>query len=116
MKSLLLDRTTWDLCKDAGRNIAVCDEPYSLAQDAACAVKLFQGELYYDTTAGIPYFTQVLGQQPSIPLMKKLYVAAAETVPDVVAAKVFVTGVVGRQLGGQIQATGPDGSTGVAEF
>ena len=40
----------------------------------------------------------------------------SETVPDVVAAKVFVTGVVGRQLGGQIQATGPDGSTGVAEF
>jgi hypothetical protein len=116
MNSLLLDRTTWDLCKDAGRNIAMCEEPYSLAQDAACAIRLFQGELYYDTTQGVPYFAQMLGQQPSIPLIKKLYVTAAETVPDVAEAKVFVTGVVGRQLGGQVQVTGADGTTAAAEF
>src|ERR1700761_6010267 len=100
MDSLLLDRTLWDLCKDANRDIALAGEPYSLAQDAACAIKLFQGELYYDTTQGVPYFDEALGQQPSIPLIKTLYITAAETVPDVTDAKVFVTGVVNRAMSG----------------
>lgn len=116
MNSLLLDRSTWDLTKDANRDIALAGEPYSLAQDAACAIRLFQGELYYDTTQGVPYWDQILGQQPSIPLIKTLFVAAAETVPDVTDAKVFVTGVVNREMSGQVQVTGPDGTTAAAEF
>ena len=56
MSTLLLDRTYWDLCVDSSGNLAVASEPYSLAQDAASAIKLFQGEYIYDTTIGIPYF------------------------------------------------------------
>ena len=64
MKTLLLDRTAWDLCLDSNGNIALASEPYSLAQDVASAVRLFLGECYYDTTKGIPYWTEVLGMLP----------------------------------------------------
>ena len=47
--SLLLDLVNWDLCVDANGNIALCTEPYADVQDAACAIRLFAGELYYDT-------------------------------------------------------------------
>ena len=40
-------------------NIAVADEPYALAQDAASAIRTFIGECYYDTTKGLPYFEKV---------------------------------------------------------
>ena len=56
MKTLLLDQTTWDLTLDANNNIALAAEPYAFAQDAASAIRLFQGELWYDTTRGVPYF------------------------------------------------------------
>ena len=52
--TLLLTPQTWDLTVDASNNIAVAAEPYALAQDAASAIRLFQGEDYYDTTRGIP--------------------------------------------------------------
>lgn len=115
-RSLLLDRTKWDLVLDASGNIAVADEPYSLAQDAASAIRLFLGECWYDTTLGIPYFEQILGQYPSVEFMRAEFVAAALGVPDVTAASVFLTGLVRRQLTGQVQVTGPDGVVSTAGF
>ena len=61
MNTLLLDRTVWDLVLDAGGNIARASNPYAVAQDVASAIKLFRGELFYDTAKGIPYWTEVLG-------------------------------------------------------
>ena len=66
MNTLLLDRATWDLCLDAAGNIATASEPYALAQDASSAIRLFVSEAWYDTTQGIPYFTNILGQAPPI--------------------------------------------------
>lgn len=103
MKSLLLDRTNWDLCKDADGNIAVASEPYSLAQDVACACRLFRGELWYDTTKGIPYFEEILGHLPPAAVIKAEYVRAAQTVPDVVNARCFLRDLTKRVLNGQIQ-------------
>ncbi len=60
MNTLLLDQVTWDLAVDTSGNIAVAADPYSQAQDAASSIKTFAGEVYYDTTRGIPYFTQIL--------------------------------------------------------
>ena len=60
MKSLLLDRGAWDLVLDAEGNIAVCEEPYSIAQDVACACRTFKGELIYDVNDGVPYFSEIL--------------------------------------------------------
>jgi hypothetical protein len=116
MKSLYLDPQTWDLALDSSRSIAIADEPYRLAQDAACAVRTFAQEVYYDTTQGVPYWQDVLGKFPSLSVVKADLVAAAMTVPGVVSAQVFVTGVSGRTLSGQIQVTDANGVTTAASF
>jgi hypothetical protein len=102
--SLLLDQSTWDLVLDANGNIALAKEPYSLAQDAACAIQCYLGECYWDTTVGVPW-SQVLGQALSTAQLKTLLIQAAETVPDVTSAQVFVSSLVGRSLTGQVQVT-----------
>jgi len=116
MNTLLLDQTTWDLVADASGNIAVSTNPYALAQDAASACKLFQGELYYDTTQGVPYFSQILGQRAPLALIKAKYVSAALTVPDVVSANVFISSISERQITGQIQVSDTTGQTVAINF
>lgn len=106
MKTLLLDVGEWDLVLDVFGNIAVATNPYSLAQDASSAARLFQGELWYDTTKGVPYWSSILGvSPPPISLMKAKYIEAAKTVPDVVDARCFISSVADRRVGGQIQVT-----------
>jgi hypothetical protein len=109
--TILLDRTLWDLCLDLNGNIAVASEPYSIAQDVASAIRLVLGELWYDTTQGVPYFNQILGQKPPISFMKAKFVAAALTVPDVTSATCFITGFVDRTITGQVQVTSSSGQT-----
>jgi len=117
LNTLLLDTGTWDLVIDASGNIAMASDPYSLAQDAASAIKLFQGELYYDTTQGVPYFAQILGQRPSLSLVKQQLVAAALTVPEVVNAQAFITAVTPtRQVQGQVQVSTATGKIAAASF
>lgn len=101
--TLLLDRTTWDLVVDVDGNIAVATDPYSMAQDAASAIRLFQGELWYDTTKGIPYWAGIIGRLPPLTLVKAKFVAAALTVPGVVAARCFISSFKNRVLTGQVQ-------------
>jgi hypothetical protein len=110
----LLNPQTLDLMVDASKNIAKAKAPYALAQDAASAIKLFQGEDYYDTTRGVPYWQQILGKWPPVSLMKAKFVAAALTVPDVVKAQCFINAIEDRQVSGQVQVTGADGSVAVA--
>lgn len=105
MKTLLLDRTIWDLVKDASGNIALAAEPYALAQDTGSAVKLFKGELWYDTSKGIPYWEQILGRYPPLNIMKAQFQRAALTVPGVVAALAFISSVDDRTVSGQVQVT-----------
>jgi len=69
LNTLLLDQTAWDLVIDSNGNIAMASPPYSLAQDVASAIKLFQGELWYDTSKGIPYFNEILGHMPPLSLL-----------------------------------------------
>ncbi len=117
MKTLLLDTVAWDLVLDINGDIAVASDPYSLAQDAASAIRLFQGELWYDTTLGVPYWSQILGESPPpLSLMKQKFVDAAMTVPGVVAAVCFISGVEGRRVTGQVQVTDQNGVLSVAGF
>lgn len=115
MSSLLLD-ATWDLLADAGGNIAVCDAPYALAQDAATAIRLFFGELYYDTTKGIPYFDQILGKSVPLSLLKAHFEAAALTVPGVVTASCFISSISGRSVRGQVTVSDSTGQQQTAAF
>jgi len=66
MNTLYLLPDTWDLVLDSSANIAMATNNYSLAQDAASAIKTFYGEAYYDTTLGIPYKTLILGENPPL--------------------------------------------------
>ncbi len=116
MKTLLLDQGQWDLVLDASGNIALASEPYAIAQDAASAVRTFKGEAWYDTTLGIPYFQQVLGQWPPVSLVKSLVVAEALRVPGTVSAVCVITGLSNRMMTGQIQITDDSGATTNANF
>jgi len=117
MNTLLLDTVAWDLVLDANGDIAKASDPYSLAQDAASAIRTYAGEVYFDTTVGVPYLTEILGFAPSLPLVKSELQKAAETVPDVKSAKVFIASNEGRSLTGQVQVTSAaTGQTSVATF
>lgn len=115
MKTLLLDVSAWDLVIALDGNIAVASDPYAQAQDAASAIKLFKTELYYDTTKGVPYDT-ILGKLPTLPNVKARMVAAAMTVPGVVAAACFISSLLGRRLSGQVQIRTTAGTTAAATF
>ena len=114
MNTLLLDTVTWDLVLDAAGNIAVAAEPYSLAQDAASAIRLFAGELYYNTARGIPYLSDVFGVfPPPYEFLRAQMVQAALTVPDVASAQVFFIALVGRTLTAQVQIRAKSGQTAI---
>lgn len=108
--TLLLDTVAWDLCLDAHGNIAVATEPYAVAQDVASAVRTFQGEVYYSTTLGVPYWLQILGKFPPLALVKAKFNAAALTVPGVATAVTYVTSWTNRQIKGQVQITTTTGA------
>jgi hypothetical protein len=113
MDTLLLDQVAWDLVLDARGNIAVASNPYSLAQDAASAIRTFVGECYFDTIEGIPYL-QILGKNVPVPLLKQYFVDTALTVPGVVSAQVFLSDLSDRRLIGQVQIVSSDGDVSAA--
>ena len=116
--TLALDPDTWDLTVDAAGNIAVLDEPDSLAQDAASAIRTFLGECYWDTTVGVPYMTEILGKSPpTVALLKEVFVDAALTVPGVASAQVFIVSISNRGVSGQVQVVSmATGLTSAANF
>lgn len=111
--TLLLDTVAWDLVTDLNGNIAMATSPYALAQDAASSIRLYQGELWYDTTQGIPYDTEILGFAPSLALLKATFVNAALTVPGISSAQCFISAIKGRVVNGQVQVMDPANPTAV---
>lgn len=114
--TLLLDQSAWDLVLDAAGNIAVADAPYALAQDVASAVRTVAGELWYDTSQGVPYLTDILDKAPSLQFVKTKIEAAALTVPGIVKARCLFSSLSGRTLTGQIQVIDTDGTTNNVSF
>lgn len=114
--TLLLDQGQWDLVIDSAGNIAMATPPYALAQDVASAVRLFLGELWYDTTKGIPYFEDVLGHLPPLPLLTGYIEQAALTVPGVVTARCIISSFDSREIAGQIQFIDETGTANNVTF
>ena len=114
--TLLLDRSAWDLVLDSAGNIALAEPPYALAQDVASAVKLFLGELWYDTTKGVPYFEEVLGHLPPPSVLMGLIEKAALTVPGVVSAQCIIQAFGAREVSGQIQFIDETGAANAVTF
>jgi hypothetical protein len=114
--TLLVDQQAWDLVLDASANVAMASPPYAIAQDVASAVRLFLGELWYDTTQGIPYWTKVLGKLPPASLLIELINQAALTVPGVVTVQTVITSFTARGITGQIQFVDANNVSTVVDF
>ena len=114
--TLLLDQTAWDLVIDSAGNIAMASPPYALAQDVASAIKLFVGELWYDTSKGIPYFEDILGHLPPLSVLTGHMEKAALTVPGVVSARVIISSLDNRTVTGQVQFTDESGESNSVNF
>ena len=106
--------SNWDLLADASGNIAIATGAYAFAQDVASAERLFSGELWYDTTQGLPYFERILGFAPNPAFARARHNAAALTVPgiatvvtalDRVTKTRIQTGTISLTLTGGAQAT-----------
>lgn len=104
--TLLLDRDQWDLALDASGNWALASEPYSQTQDVASAVRVVQGEAYYDTSLGVPYFTDLFGRTQPTPILRERMREAALSVPGVTNADVVLVPNADREMTGQIQING----------
>lgn len=103
----------WDL-EVVNRGIAVATGPSAIAQDVASAISLFLGELYYDTTQGVPWYSEVFGQSYSPSLISALLVQAALTVPGVVstpAPKVANLAIMNRKVTGTVNFTDANGQS-----
>lgn len=96
---------------DAYGNIARADEPYAILQDVASACRLFIAELWYDEAKGIQYFQTIFGRFQPIQTLKAQLVTAALTVPGVITAQAFISGLTDRTVSGQVQVTLADGTT-----
>lgn len=86
--------------------------PYAVAQDVASAVKLFLAELWYDTTKGVPYFENILGQFPPLEFMRQKISDAALTVPGILpngSVQVTIASFANRAVTGQIAIITNDG-------
>lgn len=101
--TLLLDRSAWDLVMTTNGDIAIASEPYSQAQDVASECRLFEGESWYDTRIGVPYFDQVFSGAQPVQILKAKLVEAAARVPGVTAAQAVLGDLLGREIRGQIQ-------------
>lgn len=114
--TLLLNKNSWDLSIDALGNIAMDSTSYAVAQDVASAVKTIQGELYYDTSQGIPYPTLVWGKNYVPQLVQSLIEAAAKSVPGVVQTQATLELSTSRQLTGAVRIINENGQTLNAHF
>lgn len=115
MKTLLLDRTTWDLVLDISGNWAIADNPYSQAQDAASMFRTFKGEVFYDTTLG-PNLDKIINQPLNLSYTRSQLQTVAKQVPGIVSATVFFSSFENRQLRGQAKLTNSSGQTTVTGF
>lgn len=103
-----------DLLVENG-DLVVASGGLAVAIDVASVARTFRGECWYDSTLGVPYYNQILGQRPSLQFVKQALVTAGLTVPDVASIRCFLTGPgPNRVIGGQLQITTVSGQVVVA--
>jgi len=116
MNTLLLNPSNWDMLIDSNGNIAMAQEPYANAQDVTSALKLFAGELYYDTSKGVPYFASILGQVVPPQFIMSKFELAALTVPDIISAKATIEVGADRVAVGTVQVINTAGQASNVQF
>jgi hypothetical protein len=116
MNTLKLNPATWDLMLDSQGNLAVATGGAALAQDVASAISTFLGEVFYDTTVGVPWQSEVFGQQFSASLVGALLAQAALTVPGVVSAHATGLVISGGAVTGTLEFTDATGAAAGVTF
>lgn len=101
----------WDLKVDINGNIAVCEGAYSIAQQAANEIKLFEGEGWYDLTQGTPHFTKILGVNSNLGLIRNILLERVNGVDNVMSSDMDMYVDSSRTLHGNIFITSNDGET-----
>ena len=105
----------WDLYADSSGNIAMLTGISAILQDVATAVRLFLAELWYDTTQGVPYATQILAKMPPANILQSQLIAAGMTVPGVTNIVCTFTNFSNRTLSGTLAVTAGS-QTGTVAF
>lgn len=108
MMDLLLTED-WDLLLDINGNIAVCEAPYSIAQQAANEIKLFEGEGWYDQSQGTPHFTKTLGVNSNLGLIRNILLDRVNGVDNVMRSDIDMYIDEQRTLHGNIYITSKNG-------
>ncbi len=110
--TILLDVQTWDLTLDASNNIAIATSPYSVAQDMSSQCRQWKNDYIYNSNDGVP-LSSILGESPSLALVKSDFVTAAAQVPGVSNVVCFISSVKDRNVQGQVQGSIGPGSNNV---
>ena len=100
----------WDLTIDGSGNIQMISGASALEQDVASAAMTFYGEVYYDSTVGVPYFAQVFGQSYSPSIAARLIQSAVLDVPNVASAQVTLNSLASREVSGNINFVDVNGA------
>lgn len=123
--TLALDTTLWDLDVDAAGNWRTVGDATGsgssatgpgmrLAQDVATRCLAWRGEVYYDSTQGVPY-ANILGGPPNMAVVNNAYQTEAVKVPgcaQALANFVFTAGAA-RKITGQMAVTDVTGTGGI---
>lgn len=111
MTTLALNNATWDLILDGAGNIATRADSAARTQDVCSACRVFEGEVYYNSSLGVPYLSDVLGEEPNPDSLSAYYITAARTVAGVKDAHLNVTGVSLRGLEGVLYSSSTNNIT-----
>lgn len=110
MKSLMLTGQ-WDLALTPGGNLATVDGTARIEQDVSTYERVFQGEQWYNTAAGVPYLDREIASLPPIELVRERARRRALEVPGVAEANVELDALDQRVLTGRIKVTTSDGES-----
>ena len=89
MISLLLNNN-WDITLYNNGSLKTADPNYSIAQNVACAVRLFTSDAYFNTDIGIPHFDVTLKRNPALSVIRSHIKKAAMSVDGVKNAEVII--------------------------
>ena len=110
MKSLMLTGQ-WDLALTPGGSLATVDGTARIEQDVSTYERVFQGEQWYNTAAGVPYLDREIASLPPIELVRERARRRALEVPGVAEAIVELDALDQRVLTGRIKVTTSDGES-----
>lgn len=71
-RCLKIDPSTGDLVHD-GRSLTLVSDLDAITQSLRTRLALFQGEVFWDEGAGVPYFQSILGTKNSIPAVREIF-------------------------------------------